>query len=360
MKLLPSSIPFISLVLVISCKKNVNTTATTPSVTTKPLTNITSNSATTGGIILADGNASITQSGIVWSKTTSSPSILDSVIAGTATLGSFTTNLTNLDFNQTYYIRAFATNSIGTGYGDVIKLNTTKDTSVVRFSYNGQQVTYGIIVSPVTGKKWLDRNIGATQAATTFDDYKAYGDLFQWGRPADGHQLINWTTSNDGNAIFGTTTVLATTDAPNHSNFIINAYSNASQWDWRNDNNRNRWATTPQGSCPDGWHVPAISDWLAEISKTTSARGTASSGGITDNRSGYSQLKLTAAGVRTVDGPGSVNIYNIGVAGHYWSTSDQINLDGYTNVLIIEFGPDYVQQWDEPKSSAISVRCIMN
>ena len=158
------------------------------------------------------------------------PALTDSVIAGTTCSGSFTTNLTRLDFNTVYYIRAFATNSVGTGYGDVVKLNTTNDTSKVRFTYNGKEVIYGIIISPVTGKKWLDRNLGALQAATAYNDYKAYGDLFQWGRPADGHQLITWSSSTAGTAVNGTTTTLANSDNPGHSNFTKGDPFGTSDW----------------------------------------------------------------------------------------------------------------------------------
>jgi uncharacterized protein (TIGR02145 family) len=351
---------FISLplMIVVSCKKNDSAPPpTAPAVTTTQLTNITTSSATTGGTILTNGNAAITQSGIVWSKTNAMPTLTDSVMAGTTSGGSFITNLTGLDFNTVYYIRAFATNSVGTGYGDVVKLNTTNDTTKVRFTYNGKEVVYGIIISSVTGKKWLDRNLGATQVATSYDDYKAYGDLFQWGRPADGHQLINWTSPTTGSAVNGTSTVLATSDTPGHSNFIIAPYIATSLWDWRSDNNRNRWATIPQGPCPAGWHVPTIAEWLVEASKPN---GTANSGGMTDHNTGYSQLKLTAAGYRPGSGSNAEQIKQNG-AGMYWSSTDEVNIDdGYSDALSFDAGTNYVQRDPQHKSVSVSVRCLIN
>jgi hypothetical protein len=347
------------LLIAISCKKSDSAPPpTAPAVTTTALTNITTSSATTGGTILTDGNSAITQSGIVWSKTNATPTLTDSVIAGTTSKGSFTTNLTGLDFNTVYYIRAFATNSVGTGYGDVMNLNTTNDTSKVRFTYNGKEVIYGIIISPTTGKKWLDRNLGASQVATSFDDYKAYGDLFQWGRPADGHQLISWTASNAGTAVNGTTTELATSDMPGHSNFIIPPYVSPYILDWRSDNNRNRWATIPQGPCPAGWHVPSFAEWMAEVSKTQG--GTANSGGMTDRITAHSQLKLTASGTRYVDGPGVVLIALQGRVGHYWTTSEHLNPNGSTYANDIELGTDYVQSWPDIKANAKCIRCLIN
>ena len=48
---------------------------------------------------------------------------------------------------------------------------------------------YGTVVNPVTGKVWLNRNLGATQVASSSTDTASYGDLYQWGRAADGHQV---------------------------------------------------------------------------------------------------------------------------------------------------------------------------
>jgi uncharacterized protein (TIGR02145 family) len=341
------------LMIAVSCKKNDSAPPTAPAVTTTALTNITTSSATAGGTILTNGNAAITQSGIVWSKTNATPILTDSVIAGTTSSGSFTTNLTGLDFNTAYYIRAYATNSVGTGYGDVITLNTVNDTLKVRFTYNGQSVTYGIIVSTTTGKKWLDRNLGSNHRADSINDYNAYGDFFQWGRPADGHQLMNWTSSTIGVPVNGTTTTLATTDNPGHSNFILRNPAPAPP-DWRSDNNSNRWVTIPQGPCPAGWHVPSIDEWMAEVSTTKG--GTATVGGMTDRNSAYNMLKLTLAGYRNHDG----TFGQTGTNSHYWSSTDFIAQSGSTQARDFEVASSQVQQWTEFKARGLCVRCLKN
>jgi uncharacterized protein (TIGR02145 family) len=348
-----------------SCKKSDSAPPpTAPAVTTTALTNITTSSATTGGTILTNGNAAVTKSGIVWSKINATPTLTDSIVAGTTASGSFTTNLTGLDFNTVYYIRAFATNSVGTGYGDVVKLNTTNDTSKMRFTYNGKEVIYGIIISSVTGKKWLDRNLGATRVATAFNDYQAYGDLFQWGRPADGHQLINWTSSTAGTPVNGITTTLATSDVPGNNNFIdasstIDPVTGGGSLDWRSDNNTNRWTTTPQGPCPTGWHVPTIAEWMAEVSNTQSG-GTATSGGITKANTAYSLLKLTVSGFRW-DYPNAGQLYGAGNYGYYWSTTNKMTRDGFSQSSNLDFdAANFAQKDDNPKSRAMSVRCVIN
>jgi uncharacterized protein (TIGR02145 family) len=354
---------FIALIFVFSfgCKKSDSSPPPTyPTVTTTALTNINSNGATAGGTIVSNGNAAITQSGIVWSKTNTTPSLTDSMVAGTTSSGSFTTNLTNLNFNTVYYIRAFATNSVGTGYGNVVTLNTANDTSKVQFTYNGKVVTYGIIISQTTGKKWLDRNLGATQVATAVDDYKAYGDLFQWGRPADRHQLINWTSSTAGTPVNGVTMVLATSDFPGQSNFI----GSDTSADWRNDQNRNRWNTVPQGSCPEGWHVPNHSEWAAEIIKTPGGVGTATNGGMSSQATAYSQLKLTIGGYRLgyTDGSDAAGtLRRAGTTGYYWSSDDYIDPGApYPLGYEMFIGPSSADLLPGAKTWGFSIRCIKN
>lgn len=344
-------------VTVLSCKKDKEKVPTAPVVTTAALTNVAGGNATAGGSIVSDGGAPITQSGIAWSKINATPSLTDSVVASTATNGVFTVNINGIDFGNTYYFRAFATNSIGTSYGAVVTLTTSSDS--VRFTYNGELVTYGIITSPASGKKWLDRNLGATQAATSYDDYKAYGDLFQWGRPADGHQLINWTSSTTGTPVNGTTEVLATSDTPGHSNFIIPPYTATSLFDWRDDNNRNRWASNPQGPCPAGWHVPTQTEWNAE---TNGSGGTA--GGFSNSTEAYNQLKLTVGGLREEDGPNDEEFHVVGAEGEYWCSDDYYNQYSapYSQGIPLEIGlPDIASTgFQYSKEHALSVRCIKN
>jgi uncharacterized protein (TIGR02145 family) len=90
--------------------------ATTPALTTSDVTNITQNTASCGGNITSDGAASVTARGVCWS-TTQNPIIVDSKTSDGSGIGSFTSNLTELIGNTTYYVRSYATNSAGTSYG---------------------------------------------------------------------------------------------------------------------------------------------------------------------------------------------------------------------------------------------------
>ena len=99
---------------------------TDPTVTTAAITQITETSAVAGGNVTSDGNASVTERGIVYS-TNPNPVItnLYNTIkpCGSGT-GSFTCDLTNLQPNTTYYVRAYATNSVGTAYGEEVSFTT--------------------------------------------------------------------------------------------------------------------------------------------------------------------------------------------------------------------------------------------
>jgi hypothetical protein len=87
---------------------------------------ITGNSASSGGTITADGGAPVTERGIVFGKV-STPTIVSGtkVIDGSTGTGSFTSSLTGLTGGTLYYVRAYATNSVGTAYGAQVSFTTT-------------------------------------------------------------------------------------------------------------------------------------------------------------------------------------------------------------------------------------------
>ncbi|QTA84768.1 hypothetical protein [Desulfonema magnum] len=99
-------------------------TNSVPVVTTEAISDITSSSATCGGNVTSDGNADITARGVCW-NTSGTPTTADSKTSDGTGTGIFTSTLTELASGTTYYVRAYATNSEGTAYGDEVTFVTS-------------------------------------------------------------------------------------------------------------------------------------------------------------------------------------------------------------------------------------------
>jgi len=100
-------------------------------------TNLAITTATSGGNITDDGGSSITASGVCWSNI-SNPTTADSLTVDGSGTGSYVSNLTNLDTNTVYCVRAYATNSVGTYYVNEVSFTTYQ-------YYIGQAYAGGII-----------------------------------------------------------------------------------------------------------------------------------------------------------------------------------------------------------------------
>ncbi len=284
-----------------------------PVLTTSSLSSITSNSATSGGNISSDGGAAITARGVVWS-TSSNPTIALSTLTTNGTgSGSFTSNISSLTASTTYYVRAYATNSTGTSYGNEISFAT----SVVSTPE----------VTTATGKTWMDRNLGASRVATSSNDVQAYGDLYQWGRGADGHQLRGSSTTSS----------LSSTDQPGNALFILNG------GDWRTSTNDNLWqgVNGTNNPCPSGFRIPTDAEWINE---------SATWSGI--NEAFSSPLKVTLAGDRrSSDGVIVVE----GVWASFWTST----ISG-TNAFRVYFGSSKGTSNAFNRAWGFTVRCIKN
>ncbi|ALR32280.1 hypothetical protein ATE47_17935 [Chryseobacterium sp. IHB B 17019] len=192
----------------------------------------------------------------------------------------------------------------------------TGDLGCVTFNYNGQSVTY-TTVRGADGKIWLQQNLGSAKVASSFDDADSFGDLFQWGRWDDGHQLRT-----------SATTTIPSTNSPaglaGVNSFIIGSGS-ASWWatnatsDAWNANNKTE-ATAAIGADPcmaigQGWRLPKTAEWVTLVGAE----------GITNPSSAYlSYLKLPAGGYRSNT---TGNLTYVGQRGYFWS-SDTANTGG--------------------------------
>jgi len=132
-------------------------------LTTNAATSITATSVTIGGSVPSDSGSPVTERGLCISKLPS-PTISNKIVNGSGT-GAFANNITGLTANTTYYIRAFATNSIGTAYGNevsfttqngIIELTTTDISSITSttISIGGTISTDGGAVVTARGACW--------------------------------------------------------------------------------------------------------------------------------------------------------------------------------------------------------------
>ena len=241
----------------------------------------------------------------------------------------------------------FATNSTGgTANFQVRDIAGIPDRNIA----DANHVMLYLPVTAKDGKVWLNNNLGAdysntakssfnlAQQATAIGDYKAYGSLYQWGRPSDGHELVNWLSSTTSN-FTGTTATKSTTDVPGNALFITGQ-------DWRSTQNDNLWQgeNGVNNPCPFGFRLPTNPEltalWAAE--------------GITNYTTAVnSSLKFPITGYRNL-AEGFINSPNDAL--YLWSsTANGTNVDvrRIINTVTTSTNP-YNRSYGFP------VRCIQN
>lgn len=285
---------FACALLIVSCKDSSTSSDQKSNgvlkVTTNSTTSITSNSAQSGGEVTDDGGEMVTARGVCWS-TSENPTTSDDCTSDGSGTGKFTSNITNLNATTQYYVRAYATNSEGTAYGNQVGFMTD--------SPRDTQTLVVEVTNPATGRTWMDRNLGASRAATSGTDTEAYGDLYQWGRAADGHEKRDSETTSE----------LSSSDTPGHGMFILSTFEQNEEW--RNPPNDELWQGADGGinnPCPVGYRLPTDAEWQAEQESWSSTDAAGAFG---------SPLKLHMAGYRLPGG----GIIEVDVRGRYWSSS---------------------------------------
>ncbi len=185
------------------------------------------------------------------------------------------------------------------------------------------------VVNATTGKIWMDRNLGASQVATSSTDVASYGDLYQWGRGADGHQIRTPLSTP--------TTGQSSSSSPG-ANFLIGSLN------WYNGTNPdNLWqgVSGVNNPCPTGYRIPTEAEWNAESLSWS-----------TKNSAGAfaSPLKLPMAGYRDYS-DGSLG--NVGTDGVYWSSTVSS-----ANARSLNFFSSVAFMNTDARAFGFSVRCI--
>ncbi len=308
-----------------------------PEVSTTPVTNITVTTATSGGTIADDGGADVTSRGVCW-NTSPNPTTTNNKSANGGGLGGFTSNLTGLTSNTSYYVRAYATSAAGTGYGNEVNfLTLTAFVCGQTLIYDGK----GYPTVQIGTQCWFKENLNigtrinavlAQTNNTVIEKYcyndlvsncDVYGGLYQWD------EMMDYTLSSNANP------------------------------------------SGRQGICPVGWHLPSDAEWCVVTTfldptvncsittwSGTDAGGKLKETGIshwaTPNSGATNASSFTAvpAGYRT--GNGTFTAIN---NNNYMSSSTEVAATtAYYRNLYYNYAS--VSRGSNAKTSGYTVRCL--
>ncbi len=258
--------------------------ADVPKVITTAVSNITTTSAYSGGVVTSQGSSPVTARGVCW-DTLQNPTITGSHTSNGTGVGSFTSNITGLTPGATYYVRAYATNTAGTGYGDQVSFKTDElDTN----AYFAVSATYSVIFSP-GNLQWSATGGGSTPTTHVTADSTAAGtwrfapnqwdtigannsiisssctgwiDLFGWATSGwDNGNYFYQPYSNSSSMLSPYTNAIGNgygpTDGTSYSYSLTGAYANA---DWGVFNAIYNPATSSTDA-PGTWRTPTRDEW---------------------------------------------------------------------------------------------------
>jgi uncharacterized protein (TIGR02145 family) len=314
------------LIFASSCKKdddnNGGINAGIPVLTTTAVTDITQTTAESGGNITSDGGATVTSRGVCWS-TNQTPTISDNKTTDGTGAGNFTSSISGLSANTTYYVRAYATNSNGTAYGSAMSFTTqggsantftdTRDSNVY------QTVTIGNQVWMAENLKYLPSVVGPGTGSLTTPYYYVYG-----------------YSGSDVNAAKATA---------NYTTYGV-------LYNW----------TTACNSCPAGWHLPSDAEWSTlttylgdgsvaggKLKETGTTHWSSPNTGAT-NETGFTALP---GGSRSGDG----HFGDVGIYGSWWSATEGSTNDAWSRDVGYNSSNVY-RRYYLSKELGFSVRCL--
>jgi len=266
-----------------------------PAVLTNSISNVTQTTADYAGNVTDDGGAVVTERGICWS-TGSNPDIHDNRLADGSGTGSFSGTITGLEPNTTYYARAYAINSAGTGYGGSLIFTTDPpdDNTVTDIDGNVYQTVQ------IGAQTWMAENLRVTRYADGTSIQYVTDDNY-WDNNALYSKLYGWYNDNSYyKNIYG-----ALYNWPAVMNGASSSSSNPSG---------------VQGVCPDGWHVPSDAEWTQLINYLG---GSGVAGG---------KLKETGTTHWQAENVSATDLYGFSIRGNgyrtRWGADEQLRIEG--------------------------------
>lgn len=333
-------------------QKELTTIDGLPIVTTKNITNITQTSATCGGNVTADGGFVVTARGVCWS-TTPNPTISDQCTTNGNGTGIFTSSISGLSSNTTYYVRAYATNSNGTSYGSQEEMTTLQQAP--------EGAIDGMFSVSATNKVWFSMGNLQYQASTNTwrfaenqYDYVGSGnsnisssyngriDLFGWATSGwdCGNQFFypyNYESESAANfgRSYGPPCECNLTGDYKYSDWgVFNRISNGGnesemwqtlspgEWQYLLNNRYKAAQKKSQGTVngvhglillPDEWTLPSGCSFYSQSNNWTTNNYTTETWGLMESAGA---VFLPAAGVRN-----NKSVMFANESGHYWTTS---------------------------------------
>ena len=328
-----------------SAEESFTTEDTTPTVTTLPISYISDISAVSGGIVTADGGATVTARGVCWSYL-QNPTINDSHTEDGTGMGEFISNITGLLSGTTFYVRAYATNSEGTAYGEERAFIPYNCEDLTPMDYDNN--SYATV--RIGSQCWLKENLRTTHYA-------------------DGTEIPAGTTSAYS---------VGYRYAPNNNEDSVATYGYLYNWAAVMHGAAASWANPSgvQGICPEDWHVPSDAEWtqltnyvssqsqyVCGSNSTYIAKALASTMGwdsntyactvgndpSANNATGFSAMP--AGCYETFN-----SYHNFGSNASFWTTTENGSTGAYYRDICSGFFT--VDRFNDSKNIAYSVRCV--
>jgi uncharacterized protein (TIGR02145 family) len=299
-----------------------------PVLSTLAVSAVQATTASSGGSISSDGGAAITARGVCW-NTSPDPTTANSLTGDGSGTGSFTSNLTGLQPSTTYYLRAYATNTVTTVYGNELQFTTLQpivSNPGVGVTFGGY--TYATVVLG-NGQEWMAENL-RTSTYANGDPIPNVTDNTAWTQLTTGA----WA-HYDNNASYE------------------NPYGKLYNWYAVSD---------PRNVCPTNWHVPTDGEWTVltdYLGGESVAGGKMKSTGTqywqdlntgATNESGFSGLP----GGNRNNNDGSFNA--LGGNGYWWSASES-GAEGAWFRFLNYLDAD-IYRYSNFKRFGFSVRCL--